>query len=190
MIRMIRICTLLHPLATWLRALACMVSGALLAGTAAIAALLASTAAIAAVAPQSLAPDFSLRNAAGGNLRLQEQRGQVVLLNFWASWCGPCKQELPQLNRLFERYAPAGFVLLGVNIDEDPRSAQATATRLGLKFPVLMDSDKSVSRLYDMGSMPATVLIDRDGRVRFLHKGYREGMEADYERQIRELVKE
>jgi peroxiredoxin len=158
-----------------------------------ICALLSAAPARATVTPQTLAPDFTLRLApgsGGGNLRLQEQRGQVVLLNFWASWCGPCKQELPHLNRLFEKYGPAGFVLLGVNIDDDPRSAQAVATRLGLKFPLLLDVDKNVSRLYDMGSMPATVLIDRDGRVRFLHKGYREGMEADYERQIRELVKE
>jgi peroxiredoxin len=144
----------------------------------------------AAVTLQASAPDFTLRSFEGGNLRLQEQRGQVVLVNFWASWCGPCKQEMPQLNRLFDKYRPAGFLLWGVNIDDDPRVAQSTATRLGLRFPWLLDSDKNVSRLYDMGSMPATVLIDRDGRVRFLHKGYREGMEDDYERQIRELLKE
>jgi peroxiredoxin len=147
-------------------------------------------AAQAAVAPQSTAPDFTLRTNEGSNLRLQEQRGQVVLLNFWASWCGPCKLEMPHLNRLYDKYRASGFVLLGVNIDEDQRAANLAATRMGLKFPVLLDGDKNVSRLYDMGSMPATVLIDRDGRVRFLHRGYREGMEEDYERQIRELVKE
>jgi peroxiredoxin len=152
--------------------------------------LLANSLAHAAVLPQSAAPDFTLKSNAGTNLRLQEQRGQVVLVNFWASWCGPCKLEMPHLNRLHDKYRASGVLLLGVNIDEDPRAAQAATAKLGVKFPVLLDSDRTVSRLYDMGSMPATVLIDRDGRVRFLHRGYREGMEDDYERQIRELVKE
>jgi peroxiredoxin len=152
--------------------------------------LVCASQAHAAVLPQSTAPDFALKSNAGHNLRLQEQRGQVVLVNFWASWCGPCKLEMPHLNRLHDKYRASGVLLLGVNIDEDPRTAQAATAKLGVKFPVLLDSDRAVSRLYDMGSMPATVLIDRDGRVRFLHRGYREGMEDDYERQIRELVKE
>jgi peroxiredoxin len=147
-------------------------------------------AAQAVVTPQSAAPDFTLRTAEGRNLRLNEQRGQVVLVNFWATWCGPCRQEMPHLNRLYEKYRASGFTLLGVNIDDDPQQAVGTAARLGLKFPVLLDAEKKVSKLYDLGSMPATVLIDRDGRVRFLHRGYRDGMEDAYERQIRELVKE
>jgi thiol-disulfide isomerase/thioredoxin len=113
-----------------------------------------------------------------------------VLVNFWATWCGPCKQEMPELNRLYDRYRAAGFVLLGVNVDTDPAQAQAVATRLGLHFPVLLDADKTVSRLYELDSMPSTVLIDRDGRVRYLHRGYREGTAAAYEQQIRELVTE
>ncbi len=144
----------------------------------------------AVVSPQSAAPDFTLKTVEGRNLRLQEQRGQVVMVNFWATWCGPCKQEMPHLNRLYGRYQASGFTLLGVNVDDDPRQAMAFAARMGLKFPVLLDADKAVIKRYDMGSMPATVLIDRDGRVRFLHRGYREGMEAAYEQQIRELVKE
>jgi peroxiredoxin len=147
-------------------------------------------AAQAAVTLQAPAPDFTLRGADGRNLRLAEQRGQVVLVNFWASWCGPCKQEMPQLNRLYDKYRSAGFVMLGVNIDDDARVGASAAVRWGVKFPVLLDSEKTVSRQYDMGSMPATVLIDRDGRVRYLHRGYREGVEEAYERQIRELVKE
>jgi peroxiredoxin len=156
----------------------------------ALALLLGGSLAHAAVSPQHTAPDFRLKSNAGNNLRLQEQRGQVVLVNFWASWCGPCKLEMPHLNRLHDKYRASGVLLLGVNIDEDPRAAQAAVAKMGVKFPVLLDSDRAVSRLYDLGSMPATVLIDRDGRVRFLHRGYREGMEDDYERQIRELVKE
>ena len=149
-----------------------------------------ATMAQANVVPQSLAPDFTLKGSDGRNLRLQEQRGQVVLVNFWATWCGPCKQEMPHLNRLYDKYRDSGFQLLAVNIDDDPRTAIRTATQMGLRFPVLLDTDKTVSKRYDLGSMPATVLIDRDGKVRYLHRGYREGMEVAYEQQIRQLVKE
>ncbi len=151
---------------------------------------LLSSPALAAVQPQQPAPDFTLQRAEGGNLRLAEQRGQVVLINFWASWCGPSRVEMPHLNRLHDKYKAGGFMVLGVNIDDDPRHGAATAARWGIRFPVLLDAEKSVTRAYDLGAMPSTVLVDRDGRIRFLHRGYREGLEAEYERQIRELVKE
>jgi peroxiredoxin len=147
-------------------------------------------AARSAVAPRATAPDFTLRQIEGPNLRLAEQRGSVVLVNFWATWCGPCRVEMPHLNRLYDKYRGAGFVLLGVNIDDDPAAAKALAGKLGLKFPVLLDTDKKVVGAYDLNAMPATVLIDRDGRVRHLHRGYREGVEATYEQQVRDLLKE
>ncbi|CAG1019890.1 glutathione peroxidase [Burkholderiaceae bacterium] len=166
------------PFASALRALA----AAMLA--------LAAGAAVPAVTPSALAPDFTLRTMGGPNLRLHEQRGHVVLVNFWASWCGPCRQEMPHLNRLYEKYRSSGFQLLGVNIDEDARVATELAAKLGVKFPVLLDSEKKVSRLYDMSAMPATIVIDRDGRVRYIHRGFRDGVEKTYEQQIRELLKE
>ena len=144
----------------------------------------------AALTPASPAPDFTLRSMDGQNLRLQEQRGRVVMVNFWATWCGPCQQEMPHLNRLYEKYRASGFVLLGVNVDEDTRNAAAVATKMGLKFPVLPDADKRVSKQYDLSAMPSTVLIDRDGKVRHVHRGYRDGFETMYEKQIRELLKE
>jgi peroxiredoxin len=136
------------------------------------------------------APDFTLQTLAGGNLRLKEQRGQVVMLNFWATWCGPCKQEMPHLNRLYEKYKGSGFLLLGVNIDDDARSAAGVASKLGLGFPVLLDTDKKVSRQYDLATMPSTVIIDRDGKIRHAHLGYKEGYEQKYEQQVRDLLKE
>ena len=141
-------------------------------------------------APDTLAPDFTLRQFDGPNLRLGEQRGRVVMVNFWATWCGPCRVELPQLDKLHAKYRSSGFVLLGVNIDDDPNAAKALAAKLGLKFPVLFDSDKKVVATYDLNAMPATVLIDRDGKVRHVHRGYRDGMEATYDQQVRALVKE
>ena len=135
------------------------------------------------------APDFTLRTAAGGNLRLQEQRGRVVMVNFWATWCGPCKIEMPHLVRLYEKYRASGFQLLGVNIDDDPRNAVAGAAKLGITFPVLLDADKRVAKLYDLSTMPTTLLIDRDGTLRHVHRGYRDGYELTYDQQVRDLLK-
>nr|MBP7914986.1 TlpA family protein disulfide reductase [Vitreoscilla sp.] len=143
----------------------------------------------AAPAPSTPAPDFTLRSMNGPNLRLQEQRGKVVLLNFWATWCAPCREEMPHLNRLYEKYRAAGFVLLGVNVDDDPANALGVAGTFGVKFPMLLDTDKQVSKLYDLATMPSTVLIDRDGKVRYLHRGYKPGTELEYDQQIRTLLK-
>ena len=153
-------------------------------------ALLVAATAAAAALTSAPAPDFTLHSVAGSNLRLQEQRGQVVMLNFWASWCAPCRQEMPQLDRLYEKYHAAGFQLLGVNVDEDVRNATGVSSKLGLHFPVLLDTEKKVSRLYDLSTMPSTVLIDRDGRVRYIHRGYKDGYERRYDEQIRELLRE
>ena len=144
----------------------------------------------ALAAPPATAPDFTLKTLNGPNLRLGEQRGQVVMINFWASWCGPCKQEMPHLNRLHDKYRSAGFTLLGVNIDDDPKKASAAAAALGVRFPVLLDAAKDVSKLYGLSAMPTTFVIDRDGRVRHVHKGYREGVENAYDQQVRALVTE
>ena len=156
---------------------------------AATAAGFASPLASAAVATQAAAPDFTLKSMNGPNLRLAEQRGRVVMVNFWATWCGPCRQEMPQLDKLYQRYKASGFMLLGVNVDDDVRKAGDVAAKLGVTFPVLLDTDKAVSKLYDLSTMPSTVLIDRDGKVRYLHRGYLAGYEDNYDKQIRELLK-
>ena len=145
---------------------------------------------VAALATSAPAPDFTLRSTDGKNLRLQEQRGRVVMVNFWATWCAPCRQEMPHLNRLYQKYRTSGFVLFGVNVDEDSRNAVAVATKMGLTFPVLPDADKRVSKQYDLSAMPSTVLIDKDGKVRHVHRGYRDGFEDMYDKQIREMLKE
>ena len=164
--------------------------GLMRAALAVAAACATMVAAAAPLAPQSQAPDFTLRTLEGKNLRLGEQRGRVVLVNFWATWCGPCRQEMPHLNKLYDKYRASGFMLLGVNVDEDTRNAAAVADKLGVRFPVLPDADKRVSKQYDLSAMPSTVLIDRDGRVRHVHRGYQTGYETTYDRQIRELLKE
>lgn len=136
------------------------------------------------------APDFALKSSSGENLRLSEYRGDVVMVNFWATWCGPCRQEMPLLDELYTRYQRVGFSLLGVNIDDDSSKAMDMVDELGVSFPVLFDAHKEVSKLYEVGAMPVTVLIDREGTVRYVHHGYKPGYEDKYLEQIRSLLRE
>ena len=139
---------------------------------------------------QGIAPDFTLKSNSGENLRLSEHRGEVVMINFWASWCGPCRQEMPLLEQLYSEYQPLGFTILGVNVEEDPSKAEALLSDIPVSFPVLFDTQSQVSKLYDVVAMPSTVLVDRDGNVRYLHHGYKPGYEQTYQEQVRALIRE
>ena len=135
-------------------------------------------------------PDFTLKNFDGTNLKLSEYRGQVVLVNFWASWCGPCRQEMPKLEELHQRYESLGVTILGVNVEEDSTLARRIVADRELTFPILADDRNIASELFDVDAMPSTVLIDKDGMVRFRHRGYMPGYEKHYEDQIRSLIRE
>ncbi|HLT92844.1 MAG TPA: TlpA disulfide reductase family protein [Woeseiaceae bacterium] len=152
---------------------------------------LAATAVSASVALVGKpAPDFALKSATGENLRLSEYRGDVVMINFWATWCGPCRQEMPLLDELYSRYQRVGFQLLGVNIDDDSGKAMNMIRELGVSFPVLFDAGKTVSREYQVDAMPVTILVDRSGTVRHVHQGYKPGYEEKYLTEIRALLRE
>ncbi|MEO0996784.1 MAG: TlpA disulfide reductase family protein [Pseudomonadota bacterium] len=136
------------------------------------------------------APDFSLQSFSGETLSLSGYRGDVVMINFWATWCGPCRQEMPILDELYSRYSRAGFQLLGVNIDDEPERAKDMLRELGVSFPVVFDNRKEVSDLYSVQAMPLSVMVDREGLVRYVHYGYKPGYEDKYLDQIRELIRE
>jgi peroxiredoxin len=136
------------------------------------------------------APDFALRSLGDANVRLSEHLGEVVLINFWATWCGPCRQEMPLLDALYAKYQRAGLVMLGVNIDEDRADAVEMAQTLKVTYPILFDERKDVSRAYEVGTMPVTVLIDREGVVRYVSEGFKPGYEKQYTEKLRELLGE
>jgi peroxiredoxin len=136
------------------------------------------------------APDFALRSVQGDNVRLSEHSGEVVLINFWATWCGPCRQEMPLLDELYGKYQRAGLVMLSVNIDDNAAPAIEMAQTLKISYPVLFDSRKEVSRAYDVSAMPVTVLVDRAGVVRYVSEGYKPGYEKRYTGKLRELLNE
>lgn len=136
------------------------------------------------------APDFSLPARDGSEISLDALRGQVVMINFWASWCGPCRQEFPLLDQLYQRYSPLGFTLLGVNVESDLSDPERWLAATPVSFPVLFDRENKVSQLYAVNAMPSTVFIDRQGNIRYLHRGFKPGDENEYLDLIRTLVRE
>jgi peroxiredoxin len=153
-------------------------------------AVLVPTLAVAsgAVVPGQPAPDFALKNAAGDNLRLSEWRGEVVLLSFWAGWCGRCSDQLQELAKLQKQYGERGVRVVAVNIDRDGQPARDAAARSDVL--VLHDSDQSVARQYELSNLPLTVLVDAHGKVRHVHEKYRGGDAALYDEELAALLRE
>lgn len=136
------------------------------------------------------APNFTLKSNSGKNIKLSELRGQVVLINFWASWCGPCRQEMPELNKLYSKYKKLGFTVLGVNVEEDNTDALTILKDDKINFPILWDSENKVSKLYNVTGMPTTVLVARDGTMRYLHRAYKPGDINQYKKWVKQLIRE
>ena len=113
------------------------------------------------------APDFSLDSNTGKTITLSSLRGQPVLINLWASWCSPCRAEMPAIQRVYEDYQNKGLQILAVNTthQDDPNAALDFANELGLTFPILFDKDGSVSRLYQLGALPSSYFIGKDGVI-------------------------
>jgi thiol-disulfide isomerase/thioredoxin len=136
------------------------------------------------------APPFTLDRRGGGRVALADLRGKVVLINFWATWCGPCRKEMPLLEQIQKKYGPLGFTMLGVNVEEDGRLFDAFLKDVPVTFPILLDPANGVSKLYNVSAMPSTVIVDRKGNVRYIHQGYQPGDEGKYQDMIRTLIRE
>jgi peroxiredoxin len=143
-----------------------------------------------ALTMEKAAPDFTLKSLTNTNIKLSEQTGNVVLLNFWASWCGPCRKEMPLLNDLHNKYKALGFSVIGVNVEQDSSMAKSFISSYPVDFPILLDVSNKASKLYGVSAMPTTVIIDRNGMVRHLHKGYQAGDENAYKKMVRKLLRE
>lgn len=156
------------------------------------AALALAWAVAASAAPTELigqsAPDFALPPAVSGdNVRLSEYFGQPVMLLFWSSECGTCASQLAVMERLYETYHSSGLVVLGVSVDDDAQRAARYAREHHTHFPLLLDSDKGVSRAFKIDRVPTAVLIDRSGVVRYLNDDDRAN-DRSYISQIRTLL--
>jgi len=112
------------------------------------------------------APDFRLRGFDGRLIALSDFRGKVVVLNFWASWCTPCKQEMPNLERVWQEFKERDVVVLGIDVLDDPDDAAAFLTALRITYPNVHDPDRSRMIAYQVTALPTTIFIDRSGRIR------------------------
>lgn len=111
------------------------------------------------------APDFTVPQLGSGSVGLKELHGQLVFLNFWATWCLPCKEEMPSMERLHQRYKSRGFVVLGMSVDRNGPAVAPFVKRLGLTFPIGLDPDMTVADRYRVRALPSTFLIDRKGNT-------------------------
>jgi peroxiredoxin len=118
------------------------------------------------------APDFSLPTLEEREIGLGKFKGKVVLLNFWASWCAPCQEELPELEKIYRKYQERGFEVIGVNIDKKQANAEKFVRRFGLTFPVMLDPESAVVGEYRAHAMPMSYLIDQEGVIRQLFFGF------------------
>lgn len=142
---------------------------------------------------QKAAPDFELQNLAGESVSLKAQKGKVLFVHFWASWCMPCKEEFPKLNDLAAAYPPERFSVLGITVDK----AQANIDRFLKKYvtsplmiQVLRDPEGRVAEAYQNRAMPITFVVDRKGAIRFMHMGFQKGDEARWRSEVDQLLRE
>ncbi len=130
-----------------------------------------------------LAPDFQLQSLDGQTVSLGSLRGRPVMFNFWATWCGPCRVEMPFIQGVFEDsdWAAQGLVILGINVGDSPSSARKFMEDNGLSFTVLMDTDQSVAQDYNVRGIPATYFIDKNGIIKDIKVGtFRNKAEIDW----------
>ena len=114
--------------------------------------------------PGDFAPDFAVKDLSGNPAKLSDYKGKVVLLNFWASWCEPCLAEMPALERLYNKLHAKGFEIVAVGLDDDPKSLKAFKDRMGLTFPILVDS-AGQTRVYKVNGFPESFILDREGKL-------------------------
>jgi peroxiredoxin len=123
------------------------------------------------IRPGQPAPDFGLPTLGGETVRLSDLKGQVVLVNLWATWCPPCKAEMPMINDFYQAHQEAGFTALMANVQEEGSTVRAFIEANGFTFPVLLDSQGELMRLYGVRGLPTTFIIDRNGQVRHIQTG-------------------
>jgi len=119
---------------------------------------------------------------------LKEYKGKVVVVDFWASWCEPCKKEVPALNALYKKYLKKGVMIVGVNVDDEESTAKDFLKENHVDFPLFHDDGKKLAGQCDLSTMPSSFVIDKKGVIRFIHSGYKEGDPAKFEQEIKSIL--
>lgn len=133
-------------------------------------------------------PEIGLVGLDGKKIDRKSLAGKVVIIDFWATWCAPCKEELPVLQRLYEKYGKDGLVVVGISVDKEAKNVRSFVKKLKLTFPVAHDADHAVSGRYEPATMPSSYVVDRKGVVRHVHKGYRAGDDKKIESEVKALL--
>lgn len=136
------------------------------------------------------ASNFTLKSNLRENLRLSEQRGQIVFITFWAEWCGSCKQQLKDLEGIYNAHKNKGFQIWAISLDEDPKEAAFGAREMGISYPVLFDNDHQIAKVYEVNDIPSAVIVDRDGTIRYVSQDYNANVLSEYKNQVEKLVNE
>ncbi|MGD8189148.1 thiol-disulfide oxidoreductase ResA [Brevibacillus ginsengisoli] len=125
----------------------------------------------ATISVGDVAPNFSLQQLDGSQVKLSDLRGKAVVLNFWGSWCDPCKAEMPEIEKQWEKNKDKGIVFTGVNIGESPITVKQFVDQFGVTFPIWLDQQREITRLYNIGPIPTTFFIDKNGVVQAIVTG-------------------
>lgn len=142
---------------------------------------------LSAVAEPEQAPQWDLPTKSG-QVSLNDLRGKVVLLDFWASWCGPCRQSFPWMNAMQDKYQSQGLEVVAVNLDQDPEAAASFLSAIPATFTVAYDPDGVTPEAYGVMGMPSSYLIDREGHIHSQHIGFHNDRTDAYEADIQTLL--
>ena len=138
---------------------------------------------------EKFAPGFKVKSFAGGDLSLEKYKGRIVLLDFWATWCGPCRVEMPETKNIWKKFGGDNFIIIGVSLDRDVKALESYLKKEEIGWPQYLDESGDIARLYDVRGIPHTVLIDQNGIVRGV--GYRGGkLESKVEDLVSKLRKQ
>lgn len=146
-----------------------------------------SAGAVSAQEVGSRAPAFDLPTT-GKLVRLADLKGQVVYVDFWASWCAPCKQSFPWMNEMQAKYGPRGFTVIGVNVDQKRADADKFLAAVPVQFTIGFDTTGKVAEMYQPKGMPTSFLIGTDGKVRAVHVGFKDSRREELEREIQSAL--
>ncbi|BAL81120.1 peroxiredoxin family protein [Caldisericum exile] len=140
---------------------------------------------------REVAPDFSWKDNNGNVIKLSDLKGKVVLLDFWATWCGPCRMTIPHVEAIYEKYKDKGVVVIGINLDTgDVSKVQQFINEQGMKYLVVTDPNSQVASLYGVNSIPRFFVIDKNGRIAKMLIGYDPNMEDVLSKEIDALLNE